>query len=460
MQTYLSSMKHEWIALIENTPQSVRKHSAALGRKYSQKLSVEFYNVILSDPEAQAFLTNEQVEKQLKKALARWTEYILSCKSEDVERMIVAQQQIGEVHARIGIPIQIVGMGGRTLKKLIFPLIEELECEPSDKVALCRFIIVSIDLAMEIMSRVFSFSDSNVSRDDENYRIFALLENTEEEKERQNASLLAWESDVIFKVMVETDLTCLRPLSRSDFGLWFNHKGKHYFSGLPETGYIAKLFQELDELVLKARNVPTSPEDRTQRVNLVLQVRNTLSQMSTFLRSLFDEVSRHEVGMDVLTRLLNRRFMPTIFKREISYAIRSGSDLSVMVIDVDKFKQINDNYGHHLGDEVLRKISQVFYSNVRSGDYVFRYGGDEFLIVLTEASEQESRQIAERICTMVNKLSIKTPNGDTLEPTLSIGVAMFSGHPDYERLIQAGDAALYRAKARGRNRVELAGKSE
>ncbi len=78
------------------------------------------------------------------------------------------------------------------------------------------------------------------------------------------------------------------------------------------------------------------------------------------LRELFEEVSRHEVGMDVLTKLLNRRFLPTIFKREIAHANRTGTPLSVLIIDVDKFKEINDTWGHNTGDEILRKVSQAF----------------------------------------------------------------------------------------------------
>ncbi|HFR0727119.1 TPA: diguanylate cyclase DosC, partial [Shigella flexneri] len=77
----------------------------------------------------------------------------------------------------------------------------------------------------------------------------------------------------------------------------------------------------------------------------------------TLLRELFEEVSRHEVGMDVLTKLLNRRFLPTIFKREIAHANRTGTPLSVLIIDVDKFKEINDTWGHNTGDEILRKVS-------------------------------------------------------------------------------------------------------
>ena len=179
------------------------------------------------------------------------------------------------------------------------------------------------------------------------------------------------------------------------------------------------------------------------------------SEEQAMYRELFEEVSRHEVGMDVLTKLLNRRFLPTIFKREIAHANRTGTPLSVLIIDVDKFKEINDTWGHNTGDEILRKVSQAFYDNVRSSDYVFRYGGDEFIIVLTEASENETLRTAERIRSRVEKTKLKAANGEDIALSLSIGAAMFNGHPDYERLIQIADEALYIAKRRGRNRVEL-----
>ncbi|HJE05434.1 MAG TPA: diguanylate cyclase, partial [Escherichia coli] len=153
--------------------------------------------------------------------------------------------------------------------------------------------------------------------------------------------------------------------------------------------------------------------------------------------------------------LAHRRFLPTIFKREIAHANRTGTPLSVLIIDVDKFKEINDTWGHNTGDEILRKVSQAFYDNVRSSDYVFRYGGDEFIIVLTEASENETLRTAERIRSRVEKTKLKAANGEDIALSLSIGAAMFNGHPDYERLIQIADEALYIAKRRGRNRVEL-----
>lgn len=452
---YLKRMKSEWVTLLEQTELHIRQQAADIAVANAHALSVEFYKVVLADSHAEEFLSNEQVEKQLKTALEKWIIDILSCQPEDIDTLMAAQHTVAEVHARIGIPVELVEMGFRVLKKLLYPVIIYGPQASADKLQIYHYAINSIDLAMEVMSRAFSFSESSMAKEDENYRIFSLLENAEEEKERQIATLLSWELEVIYKVVLDGDLGNTLPLSQSDFGLWFNHKGRHYFSGIAEVGHISRLLQDFDG-ILSVINDTTKPLDsKTHRNKFLLQLRSTVSQIATLLRELFEEVSRHEVGMDVLTKLLNRRFLPTIFKREIAHANRVGTPLSILVIDVDKFKQINDTWGHNTGDEILRRVSQVFYDNVRSSDYIFRYGGDEFIIVLTESTAHDTLRTAERIRSRVEKTKVKAPNGEDILLSLSIGAAMFSGHPDYERLIQLADEALYIAKKRGRNCVEM-----
>lgn len=455
MEMYLQRMKKEWLTLLDQTEPHIRQQAADIAVAHAQALSMEFYRVVLADPHAEEFLSNEQVEKQLKTALEKWLIDILSCNVEDVDGLMAAQHTVAEVHARIGIPVELVEMGFRVLKKLLYPVIIYGPQPSADKLQIYHFAINSIDLAMEVMSRAFSFSESSMAKEDENYRIFSLLENAEEEKERQISSLLSWELEIIYKVVLDADIGNTLPLSQSDFGLWFNHKGRHYFSGIAEVGHISRLLQDFDG-ILSAINDTTKPLNaKTHRNKFLLQLRSTVSQITTLLRELFEEVSRHEVGMDVLTRLLNRRFLPTIFKREIAHANRVGTPLSILVIDVDRFKHINDTWGHNTGDEILRRVSQVFYDNVRSSDYVFRYGGDEFIIVLTESTAHDTLRTAERIRSRVEKTKVKAPNGEEILLSLSIGAAMFSGHPDYERLIQLADEALYIAKKRGRNCVEM-----
>lgn len=455
MEMYLKRMKDEWVTLLEQTEPHIRALAADIAAANAKALSFEFYRVVLVDPHAEEFLSNEQVEKQLKRALEKWIISILTCEIGDIDRLLKEQHSVAEVHARIGIPVEVVEMGFRVLKKILYPAVINGPQDPAEKLQIYHFAINSIDLAMEVMSRAFSFSENGLTKEDENYRIFSLLENAEEEKERQVAALLAWEVDLIYKVVLDVDLGNSLLLSQSDFGLWFNHKGRHYFSGIAEVGHISRLLQDFDGLIHHTNATSKALHGKVQRSKFLLQLRSTVSQIITLLRELFEEVSRHEVGMDVLTKLLNRRFLPTIFKREIAHANRAATPLSILVIDVDKFKQINDTWGHNTGDEILRRVSQIFYDNVRSSDYVFRYGGDEFIIVLTEATQVDTLRTAERIRSRVEKTRVKSPAGEDISLSLSIGAAMFSGHPDYERLIQIADEALYVAKKNGRNRVEL-----
>ncbi|EFN4844330.1 oxygen-sensing cyclic-di-GMP phosphodiesterase [Escherichia coli] len=451
MKMYFKRMKDEWTGLVEQADPLIRAKAAEIAVAHAHYLSIEFYRIVRIDPHAEEFLSNEQVERQLKSAMERWIINVLSAQVDDVERLIQIQHTVAEVHARIGIPVEIVEMGFRVLKKILYPVIFSSDYSAVEKLQVYHFSINSIDIAMEVMTRAFTFSDSSASKEDENYRIFSLLENAEEEKERQIASILSWEIDIIYKVLLDSDLGSSLPLSQADFGLWFNHKGRHYFSGIAEVGHISRLIQDFDGIFNQTMRNTRNLNNRSLRVKFLLQIRNTVSQIITLLRELFEEVSRHEVGMDVLTKLLNRRFLPTIFKREIAHANRTGTPLSVLIIDVDKFKEINDTWGHNTGDEILRKVSQAFYDNVRSSDYVFRYGGDEFIIVLTEASENETLRTAERIRSRVEKTKLKAANGEDIALSLSIGAAMFNGHPDYERLIQVQNAQSWSATIRQRD---------
>lgn len=331
MEMYFKRMKDEWTGLVEQADPPIRAKAAEIAVAHAHYLSIEFYRIVRIDPHAEEFLSNEQVERQLKSAMERWIINVLSAQVDDVERLIQIQHTVAEVHARIGIPVEIVEMGFRVLKKILYPVIFSSDYSAAEKLQVYHFSINSIDIAMEVMTRAFTFSDSSASKEDENYRIFSLLENAEEEKERQIASILSWEIDIIYKILLDSDLGSSLPLSQADFGLWFNHKGRHYFSGIAAVGHISRLIQDFDGIFNQTMRNTRNLNNRSLRVKFLLQIRNTVSQIITLLRELFEEVSRHEVGMDVLTKLLNRRFLPTIFKREIAHANRTGTPLSVLM---------------------------------------------------------------------------------------------------------------------------------
>jgi diguanylate cyclase (GGDEF)-like protein len=157
---------------------------------------------------------------------------------------------------------------------------------------------------------------------------------------------------------------------------------------------------------------------------------------------------------DGLTGLYNRRYMEESLDREESRARRSGYPLGLMLLDVDRFKHCNDTLGHAAGDSVLRAIAQHVNSLARSEDIVCRYGGDEFLMVMAQASLSTMQERAERIRRGVQDLEIEYDGRRIGGVTLSVGIGIFPDHGESGRAaLRAADIALYRAKQSGRNRV-------
>jgi diguanylate cyclase len=169
------------------------------------------------------------------------------------------------------------------------------------------------------------------------------------------------------------------------------------------------------------------------------------------------EILRIQSVRDPLTGLFNRRYMQESLDRELRRATRKQSPLGVMMLDVDHFKRFNDSFGHEAGDSVLRTLANLFRTQLRGEDVVCRYGGEEFTMILPEASVEATRQRAEQLRQAANH-SVTQFRGQSLERvTLSIGV---SGYPENgttgEALLHAADSALYRAKEEGRDRVIVA----
>lgn len=157
---------------------------------------------------------------------------------------------------------------------------------------------------------------------------------------------------------------------------------------------------------------------------------------------------------DQLTGLYNRNSLSEFAEAKIAEANRHDFPLSVVVIDIDHFKQINDRYGHLVGDEVLAAAGEVLQRNVRSEDVAVRFGGEELLLLLTHCTALDARTQAERLRREVAALEC----GPGVPITASLGIASRPAGQtvDFEALVRAADGAVYEAKAQGRNRVVTA----
>lgn len=169
------------------------------------------------------------------------------------------------------------------------------------------------------------------------------------------------------------------------------------------------------------------------------------------------EALRAQSTKDPLTGLYNRRYLQEMLDREIRRAIRSEQHLGLLMLDLDHFKKFNDTYGHEAGDAVLRETASYLVRSIRVEDFVCRYGGEEFVVVLPTADLRAAEARAERIRSKLRDLVVMH-NGRSLGViTASVGVAALPNHGmNAKELLQAADAALYRAKREGRDRVAVA----
>jgi two-component system, cell cycle response regulator len=209
---------------------------------------------------------------------------------------------------------------------------------------------------------------------------------------------------------------------------------------------------------LKAGMVQFGEGDLAHRIQLVTH--DELEQLATSFNLMAEKLEETQTSlrtlatMDGLTGVYNRREFNRWISAEIERSRREGDPVSLIMVDIDYFKKINDTYGHHMGDEALRCVSSTLKQEVRPGDHVARYGGEEFAIILPKASGTEAMAVSERLRSSIEAQPVLLDTGSLLNLTASIGFATFPTHANSEHLLMTeADKALYNAKQSGRNRV-------
>lgn len=209
--------------------------------------------------------------------------------------------------------------------------------------------------------------------------------------------------------------------------------------------------------------VPLKYEDRNYGVlNLHFKIRRKFPRNyyeKLILLSLTEQVSAaihncfmfYAVVSDSMTKLYNHNYIITRLQREIEFATKFKTSLSFIMFDIDNFKQINDMYGHHIGDLVITTIAEIVRNNIRVTDIAGRYGGEEFCIILPHTSSDRAVVVAERLRQEINSQKFFTSSGE-ITISCSFGVKEYAGET-LEEFISATDRLLYKAKALGKNRV-------
>jgi diguanylate cyclase (GGDEF)-like protein len=161
---------------------------------------------------------------------------------------------------------------------------------------------------------------------------------------------------------------------------------------------------------------------------------------------------QHYGSVDALTGLHNRYWFNSMFRRQFIRSSINNSPFSIIMADIDHFKELNDTYGHLTGDQVLYEVAHIITKNIRPGEIVSRYGGDEFIILLPDEDIETAKLMADRLLEAMRKaLPIPCGDKDIFHPTLSMGLAEMKSDQTPEMLIQVADEAMYRAKENGRD---------
>lgn len=273
---------------------------------------------------------------------------------------------------------------------------------------------------------------------------------------QNRADLLLVDSEALFKVHFDFS-------ERPMLGVFRAEKYAQFFdaeSQCPSSVILAPLMRR--GKYLGSLNLGSYSPDRFMHSMATDFIEHLASVLSVCLENTLNfETMRRTSLVDPLTGVNNRRFLEQRIQEELDRCQRSRKPLSCLFLDIDFFKHINDNFGHQAGDHVLAEVAASIKGQLRSNDVLSRYGGEEFVALLSESSEITASDIAERIRRSVENLPIHW-NGQLVPVTISIGTATFdpnrslqdSASRTAKELIQAADSALYAAKRDGRNRVE------
>ena len=442
-------------AVAEAAGPRVRNAVAAAVEEQKAYLSARFYRVMMQDPMGSAYLSHRIVEERLNASLQNWLTGLFGLNGSDqaVAAVLSHQRHAGETHSRIKLPINLVWRSARYLKHWIWELIihsSELTREEVEDAVI--YVNDMIDLAIEIMNTVFVNNADRAARTDEAYRLFSLSQDLAAEREKQRATLLEWGMQAMYAVYTGSRPS-LQRLGQSDFGLWLSHKAQFMFENSKELGQIMQLGDHIDGQIM-----PRLADPDADKLALLASLEQNLQQIKFLLGSMFDRYLEIENGRDVLTKLFSRRFLHSAMMRQLNMTKQpKGYSFAVMLIDIDLFKQVNDSYGHDTGDAVLQQIAALVLNGVRAGDFVFRYGGEEILVILVDVDAAISLSIAEKLRKRIEQEKFPVGGDRTLTVTVSVGVAVHDGHPDAQHMISRADAALYAAKDAGRNCCILAG---
>lgn len=439
----------EWVDVRGAVTPTTHRQVFGIVTARAGELADLFYSRMFEHPRAAAMLDHAVVKTRLNASMRRW---MLQLFDPEVapERIAQVQRITGEVHARVGVPIDLVSMGARVLTREIAFDLASSPLSGAELVQAMQYVHEVFALAIDGMTLAFQANTNRMTRSEEAYRLFFIGQDMKAERERRRSELLEWSHQILSRYYWDEDHSEAPQADPSQFGLWLQHKASMLFDGCTEVDQIRAEVEAVERRLL-----PQLAQVRANRADarsVVADIHRHVESIKLLLGAMFDRFIAVEDGRDSVTTLLSRRYFPAVAKREIELARAQGHTFAVLMIDLDGLRHLTHAHGHDAGNRVLVQAAQRLQEHVRAGDFSFRIGDDEFIVLLVETAGAEAMQVAEGLRRRFENTPFQVGSGNSVAVHVSIGVAQFDGHPDYQRLLDRADGALRQAKAEGGNR--------
>jgi len=423
---------------------------------FREQISVEFYQAMITVKGSEGLLTNQLVQERLQTALSQWVKDLFIMRNiDELEVYIDYQLNIGQVHARINLAPHLFNCGVRVLKQQVNYILRKDEISLKEYNSLSTLAMMLIDLSTSLMNESF-FGDIVVGeRKSQSLQMQMSGSELALKCEQLRAETFSWFTRVL-GILRENNIVKGQsvPLcSHSEVGLWINHKATLFFPSSTHVKQIQDKLIVIDELINRIVEIEQSD---TVKFNSALNALEAeVKSISSILSGLAEQSTSMDSGRDPLTRLFNRRYLETVLQKESHFCMIHNKSYVLLLLDIDHFKQVNDTYGHDAGDRVLEQMGELLSHDIHAGDFVFRYGGEEFLILLADMKLEFVSNIAEKLLNTVRNHEFNIDRNEPLNCRISIGIASHQGQPDYNRVITNADIALYKAKESGRDKYVI-----
>jgi len=320
----------------------------------------QYYTLLLSLDETAHFLSSELVEDRLQSALSDWIHLVLAPKNlDDITALDLRHKSIGQVHARINVDMDLVSKAMMVLKNSFYNGLMKQNEVNKELILLVQNIM---DYALIRINSAYFEDYEDISHQSQVLNNHLSTMDFALEIQQMRTELHRWFSNCLITGKVSQ-------VQETEFALWVRHK-------LPLAVQDKKSILNIDHLLEQLEKHLSGMELlETERLQEAKDVINTLSWN---LQEISKQLLQTSEKKDPLTNVYNRRFLDTILVQETLRAQRMQKNHSLVMLDVDHFKKINDQFGHDIGDEVLASIGQTINESIRVSDFAFRFGGEEF----------------------------------------------------------------------------------